>query len=348
MIVNLNTNDPFHLIYANGQNGIGTIVNLDLTNSILVGPDEGSLFPSNPDCFIIGPLNPATVSGAQDYWAIALSGTPQVQYMPNVTFWAPSPIQAAEQTLTIKGSPSQFIWNFGTITPGTAWGPVSNNMQTSGRYLLYLFPTSSSQFATDITITHFDSFTNTILTEEFTVTNAGSQPNTGLLIQGNVLGAGITISGLAASAAWVSAVTGTAGGGSFTARLSLIPLPMAPSEPKIIGIYDGFGEGPTAFTGPGFTQIGTLTPIAGRANLKLESGSGCGPGYLRTQYFTVVGGTSPFIEERVALPTNASNTQSETTIADIAILPFVGVVGIDLTTATGGTIAISIQLYAFN
>jgi hypothetical protein len=97
MQIVVNTHDPFHLVYQGNE---GAIVNMDLTNSILVGPDEGDLFPQSPNTFIIGPLNFAAVDGTQDYWAIAVAGTPAVQFMPGVTVWAPSPVQSALQLQT--------------------------------------------------------------------------------------------------------------------------------------------------------------------------------------------------------------------------------------------------------
>lgn len=97
MQVSLNANDPFHLVYQGNE---GAIVNMDLTNTILVGTDEGDLFPSSPNTFIVGPLNYVAVDGLADYWAIALSGTPAVQFMPGVTVWAPSPVQSASQLVT--------------------------------------------------------------------------------------------------------------------------------------------------------------------------------------------------------------------------------------------------------
>lgn len=95
MQVGLNTRDPYHMVYA-GQKG--SLVNMDLTtNNILVGPDEGSLFSGNPDCFILGPLNSGYADGTRDLWAIALTGNPVVAFMEGLQNWQPSPAQIQEQ-----------------------------------------------------------------------------------------------------------------------------------------------------------------------------------------------------------------------------------------------------------
>jgi hypothetical protein len=91
----LNTRDPYHIIYR-GQKG--ALVNLDLTtNNILVGPDEGAMFSSNPECFILGPLNSVMMDASRDYWAIALTGNPPVAFMEGASNWNPSPAQIQEQ-----------------------------------------------------------------------------------------------------------------------------------------------------------------------------------------------------------------------------------------------------------
>lgn len=96
--------EPFQIVYASTQGkSQGTIVNLDDTASVLIGPDKGDLFTSNPDCFIVGPLNSITVSGDRNYYGIAIAPAMQVaiDYMPGVTNWSPSPAQAAIQIATL-------------------------------------------------------------------------------------------------------------------------------------------------------------------------------------------------------------------------------------------------------
>lgn len=95
MIVNLDTSQPFHIAYANGEEKL--IVNRDETHQILVGKEQGSVYEADPDTFIIDPLGSAAVSGDYDYWGIALSGTPQIAVMPGATQWSPSPAQIATQ-----------------------------------------------------------------------------------------------------------------------------------------------------------------------------------------------------------------------------------------------------------
>lgn len=96
MIVTLNTRDPFHVAYADGLNHV--IVNRDdTTNQILVGPDKGSLIQGDPATFLLDPLGSVTVDGSQDYWAIAVTGTPDCGVLDGGTNWAPSPAQMATQ-----------------------------------------------------------------------------------------------------------------------------------------------------------------------------------------------------------------------------------------------------------
>jgi len=81
-------------VYA-GQKG--ALVNLDTANTILVGPVEGALFSGNPDTWLLGPLNSVICDGTKDYWGIALTGNPQVLFIPNVILWNPSPAQVQAQ-----------------------------------------------------------------------------------------------------------------------------------------------------------------------------------------------------------------------------------------------------------
>lgn len=95
MQIALNTRDPYHVIYR-GQKG--ALVNLDVTtNDILVGPDEGSLFAGNPECFILGALNSVMMDATRDWWAIAVTGNPVVAFMEGANNWNPSPAQIQEQ-----------------------------------------------------------------------------------------------------------------------------------------------------------------------------------------------------------------------------------------------------------
>lgn len=95
MQIALNTKDPYHVIFR-GQKG--ALVNLDTTtNSILVGPDQGAMFSANPECFVLGALNSVMMNATRDWWAIALTGNPEVAFMEGATNWNPSPAQVQEQ-----------------------------------------------------------------------------------------------------------------------------------------------------------------------------------------------------------------------------------------------------------
>jgi hypothetical protein len=129
---NVGTANPFHLVYA-GAAGQGAIVNLDLTNTIIVAQSEGEAYQGlgNINNFVVGPLNYIVVDGSLDYWVIAQSGSPLVDWMPGVTNWAPSPVQAAAQIIasglatsanqvTQIGQETTTATNTGTIATNTA------------------------------------------------------------------------------------------------------------------------------------------------------------------------------------------------------------------------------------
>jgi hypothetical protein len=125
----LNTSSPMHLVYQ-GDNGV--IVNMDLVNNILVGSDQGDLFASSPNTYVVGPLNFVAVDGSEDIWAIAASGTPAVQFMPGVTNWAPSPVQSANQ-IAVAGlatAANQVIQTTAINAGTTATGVVNTTLGT--------------------------------------------------------------------------------------------------------------------------------------------------------------------------------------------------------------------------
>lgn len=102
MTVILNATDPFHLVYA-GQ-GAGVVANRDTLDTVLLGPDEGSLFRSNPEVSILDPLSSVPITGEIDLWAIVDSshaGTgddlmAEVDFVKSGVGWAPSPASIAE------------------------------------------------------------------------------------------------------------------------------------------------------------------------------------------------------------------------------------------------------------
>jgi hypothetical protein len=130
--IQLNTTDPYHIVYK-GQKG--ALVNEDTVNTVLVGSEQGVLYGTDPDTFLIGPLNAVICDGTQDYWAIAITGSPQVQFMPGITQWAVSPIQILglaladeiAQAIATTGvsflAAPQLLYNQQTIQPGTP-GPL--------------------------------------------------------------------------------------------------------------------------------------------------------------------------------------------------------------------------------
>lgn len=124
----LNTTDPYHLVYR-GQKG--SVVNMDLTtNNILIGPDEGSLFASNPDTYELGPLNSGYADGTEDLWAIALTGNPVVAFMPGLEGWQPSPAQIQEQlnALGLATEATQQIVKTNTQDTATNVGTVNTTL----------------------------------------------------------------------------------------------------------------------------------------------------------------------------------------------------------------------------
>ena len=101
MTVILNATDPFHLVYA-GQ-GAGVVANRDTLDTVLLGPNEGALFRSNPEVSILDPLSSVPVTGEIDLWAIVDSSTnntgedfiAEVDYIRSGVGWAPSPASIA-------------------------------------------------------------------------------------------------------------------------------------------------------------------------------------------------------------------------------------------------------------
>lgn len=95
MQVNLNSTDPYQLVYTGTP---GMIVNLSTTNRILLGPTQGAVgILTNPVCTPLGPLNSVHVDGTTDVWAIAFAGTPTVAFFPHMDQWSPSPAQVQAQ-----------------------------------------------------------------------------------------------------------------------------------------------------------------------------------------------------------------------------------------------------------
>lgn len=315
--------------------------------------DSQSFTPGNADTNILRPLGTICPTGETDTWAMTLTGQSATVEISPAIATTPAPSDIANQ-IALAGITSQapiYIEKIGTFAANTAWGPFTIPMSYSGRYLLYVTPDSSGDiFATDIQIEQLDSQGNPVFIEEFTVFNYFDFGSViPILIQGNVLGASLKISGLTAASSWINGVTGASGLVASTATLNLaeIPIPLSASDPKIIGPYSGFGAPPTAYTDNATTFLGMMGPFAGRGNLILGANSGSGPGYIRLETFSVTGGTSPGSQVRIALPTNSSNTQSETSINDIAIPPYAVALSIVLTTATAATVGISILPYTY-
>lgn len=119
MSVVLNAVDPFHLVYA-GQ-GDGVIANRDLQNTVLLGPDEGSLYRSNPNVSILDPLAAIPVTGERDYWAIvdSTNASPtavleaEVDYVPGAIGWSPAPSTIAEVIAPLSAAIAQQIFATG-------------------------------------------------------------------------------------------------------------------------------------------------------------------------------------------------------------------------------------------
>lgn len=105
MSVVLNANDPYHLVYA-GQGNDGVIANRDTADTVLLGPDEGSLFRSNPNVSILDPLGAIPVDGSRDYWAIVDNSQAsqnaqanlqaEVDFIPGAIGWSPAASSIAQ------------------------------------------------------------------------------------------------------------------------------------------------------------------------------------------------------------------------------------------------------------
>lgn len=101
-VVSVNSTQPF-LLWPSGS-GSGTVLigNRDETNTIIISNDMGTFIPqpgslTDPNATYVDPLGFVVVDAAQQWYGIALAGTPQVMVLPGATYWAPSPGQIAEQ-----------------------------------------------------------------------------------------------------------------------------------------------------------------------------------------------------------------------------------------------------------
>jgi hypothetical protein len=122
MSVILNATDPFHLVYG-GENNDGVIANRSTTATVLLGPDQGSLYRSDPEVSILDPLGAIPVDGSRDYWAIvdistaspSASATLQaeVDYIPGAIGWSPAPSAIAEVIAPLSAAIAQQIFATG-------------------------------------------------------------------------------------------------------------------------------------------------------------------------------------------------------------------------------------------
>jgi hypothetical protein len=122
MSVVLNAVDPYHLVYA-GDNNDGVIANRDTKNTVLLGPDQGSLFRSDPEVSILDPLGAIPVDGTRDYWAIVDSSTSspsglsslqaEVDFIPGAIGWSPAPSAIAEVIAPLSAAIAQQIFATG-------------------------------------------------------------------------------------------------------------------------------------------------------------------------------------------------------------------------------------------
>lgn len=198
MQVTLNTTQPYHLVYTHQA---GCIVNMDLTNSILVGLEEGSLFPGDADTFVLGPLNSVAAVGNLNYWAIALSGTPEAAFMPGITNWSPSPAQVQEQiqALGLATEATQQIVKTNTATTASNVG-AGNSLLSTGIAL----PVGAAK---DTTVSGVTSVLNTGI-----ALPVGAAKDTTVSGVTSVLNTGIALPVGAAKDTTVSGVTTAVGG----------------------------------------------------------------------------------------------------------------------------------------
>jgi hypothetical protein len=122
MSVVLNGVDPFHLVFA-GENNDGVIANRDTKATVLLGPDQGSLYRSDPNISIVDPLGAIPVDGKRDYWAIVDSSqaspgavaslSAEVDYIPGATGWSPAPSAIAQVIAPLSAAIAQQIFATG-------------------------------------------------------------------------------------------------------------------------------------------------------------------------------------------------------------------------------------------
>lgn len=80
--------------------GPGSIANLDELNSVFIATTSAELSATSGT---IPPLGSIALDGSRDYWASVLGGPDvQLQIMPGVTAWSPSPAEIAAQ-IALKG-----------------------------------------------------------------------------------------------------------------------------------------------------------------------------------------------------------------------------------------------------
>jgi len=119
MSVILNATDPYHLVYA-GPDNAGVIANRDTQDTVLLGPDQGSLYRSDPEVSILDPLGAIPVDGTKDYWAIVDSSqagqgdlTAEVDWIPGAIGWSPAPSAIAEVIAPLSAAIAQQIFATG-------------------------------------------------------------------------------------------------------------------------------------------------------------------------------------------------------------------------------------------
>lgn len=92
------SDNPYRLVSAG--DGPCLLINRDLTNQVLIGPDSG-IQGGNPNSVsVIDPLGSTAVDGKDDVYGIRVPGAstrPNVDVQVGASYWAPSPAQVAAQ-----------------------------------------------------------------------------------------------------------------------------------------------------------------------------------------------------------------------------------------------------------
>src|SRR6516162_7844498 len=96
VLTNLKATGPPIRVVSEGD-GVALIVNRDLTNPVIYGPDTSIANQNLNEYSIIDPLGSITVTGDQDVWVMAQTGQPTIDVVPGSGFWSPSPAQIAAQ-----------------------------------------------------------------------------------------------------------------------------------------------------------------------------------------------------------------------------------------------------------